>query len=155
MLSLYQERKGTWVKGSPAGLPAQSQVPPQELGQGFLPSLGHTPSEKLFPLKNNAGTCPSAHSPGPFEGIEAPASKERSTPTMLAALPQPSLALCAKSNLSTGFLPLVRGHDQVGDDEEDVLSLRNQRGFKQPLPDLSGTLLPRAVWQGVESLHGC
>lgn len=60
----------------------------------------------------------------------------------------------AKANLGTGALPLVGGHNQVGDDEEDVLPLRNQRGTKEPPSVLLGTLLPRAALQGVGSLHG-
>lgn len=60
----------------------------------------------------------------------------------------------ATANLGTGFLPLVGGHNQVGDDEEDILPLRKQRGTKEPPSVLLGTLLPRAALQGEGSLHG-
>lgn len=53
------------------------------------------------------------------------------TPAPCWGLPPPPSS-GAKANLRTGFLPLVGGHNQVGDDEEDVLPLRNQRGVKEP-----------------------
>ena len=74
------------------------------------------------------------HPPGPLEGVETPASGEGWTPSTAGSSPTPSPALCTKTHLGTGFLPLVGGHDQVGDYKEDILSLRNQREVEEPPP---------------------
>lgn len=88
----------------------------------------------------------STYSPqGPLEHTEAPASEEGSTPSQTHPPPTPH----TKSNLSTGALPLVGSHNQVGDHHEDIVSLRSQRGIEEPSPTFlgEGTLLPKASWQ--------
>lgn len=119
MRSLCQERKGARRRG-PFAEPGP--IPGVRTGAPPLPG-------RARPLRAPAHTPARARG-----GEEKPLLQERGGPqALLAALP-PLPALHTKPHLSTGVLPLVGGHDQVGDDEEDVLSLKNQRGVEEPPP---------------------
>ena len=91
------------------------------------------------------------HSLGHLEEIETPLFCVRRgvNPNLCWRLSHPSPAFCTKSNLSTGLLPLVGGHDQVGDYEEDVLSLRSQRGVKGHPPASWGPSFPVLLGGGL------
>lgn len=143
MFSLCQERKAPgW--GVPCRKPSLEPGPTPGVRTGF-PSLPGAPHPASPP--NNAGMCTGAYIP------QKPLLQERGGPHHCHQ--QPSPARSAKSNLSTGSLPLVRSHNQVGDNEEDVLSLRNQKGVEEPPPALLGTLLPRDASLTSESLSRC
>lgn len=74
------ERKGTGVEELPSGAPVQNQVPPQELGQGFLPWGATHPLRTCLPPKQCRDMLWYTHPLGHLDGVETPASGEGQTP---------------------------------------------------------------------------
>lgn len=142
------EEKGHLGGGFPCSDPRSEPDPTPGVRTGvpLLPGATHPlrtrsshPNQKMQ-IHAPVHTCPRA-----LGGEGDTCFWRRVNPNHCGRLSRAPSQLCAKSNLSTGFLPLVGGHDQVGDDEEDVLSLENKRWVKETPPDLLGTLLPGAV----------
>lgn len=119
------EEKGPCVE-SPNSGPHTTQG----LHEESLPGPDHTPFESLL-LPHTPDMCTSQckQTPGILGTHRSPCFSKRIDPTIAGSF-HTLLHSLRQTNLSTGALPLVGGHDQVSDHKEDIISLRNHRGDK-------------------------